>query len=535
MTDADKQSGISSWLQRVRFMVTLKLLVVFVLVGGLIGFVMFQSYFRQHRLESVPAVIRTSRLEPCPDGMFYVDIRFSYTVDRLPFKSDMYRDDFGKLCLKKEEAEAILRHYPLGGQVEASFDPEQPDYAVLDRSMGTFQKGVLTVAGGFAVILSLMFLFRGRRHMPDKISPSQVTTAVILWIGPALLCCSGSHVNAADDWTFSWHTSEVTDLAFTPDGAKLISTSLRDDRISRVVPDERTSQSVGDYVGMLTGTRSHAVAISPDGKQVAIAGFKVTTMYDLKTRNQQWQLDTSAIYKNPPTVKSLAFSPDGKLLATYGSGGRISIRNAETGEEIHRFEGGVHIPAGLVSFCNDCIAFSPDGKLFAAGSFGKGGEGSKPGELRVWDAENGELLHVWKTKDSVQDGKDNAAIHGIAFSPESRRIAIACSDGDVWIWDVATKQVSEKLKGHRSKVRRVAFSPDGRTIASAGLDRTVCVWNAETGKQINAFEIDVPRVNAVTFSPDGKFLVAGGGDFVRKGEIRMWRMHDRTLDPDERR
>ena len=201
----------------------------------------------------------------------------------------------------------------------------------------------------------------------------------------------------------SLHKSLVTGLAFTPDGTRLVSTSLSDDRISTMVPDEGTSSSIGDSVGAITGARSHAVAISPDGTQLAIAGFKETAMYDLRTQNQQWRIDTSDIYKSPPTVKALAFSPDGKQLATSGNwhfGGLISIRNAETGKEIHRFKGWVDIPAGLVSFCNDGIAFSPDGKLFAAGSFGNGlGEGPKPGELRVWDAEKGKLLYVWRTKD----------------------------------------------------------------------------------------------------------------------------------------
>jgi WD40 repeat protein len=331
-------------------------------------------------------------------------------------------------------------------------------------------------------------------------------------------------VQAEEVQVFSWHKRQVTGLAFTPDGTRLVSTSLSDDRISTMVPEEGASSSIGDSVGAITGARSHAVAISPDGTQVAIAGFKETAMYDLKTRNQQWQIDTSNIYKHPPTVKALAFSPDGKLLATYGNGGRISIRNAETGEEIHRFEGGVHIPAGLVSFCNDGIAFSPDGKLFAAGSFGKEGEGSKPGELRIWDAEKGKLMHVWKTKESVQDGKDNAAIHGIAFSPDSRRIAIACSDGDVWIWDIATKQVSEKLKGHRSRVRRVTFSPDGRHLASAGRDHTVRLWSTESWKQLASLPVDLPEISALRFSPDGNSLVAGGADALRSGagEVRIW-------------
>ena len=359
---------------------------------------------------------------------------------------------------------------------------------------------------------------------------------------------AASRVGQADDppvRVLSLHKNLLTGLAFTPDGTRLVSTSLSDDRISTIVPDDGASSSIGDSVGAITGIRSHAVAISPDGTQVAIAGFKVTTMYDLKTLNQQWQIDTSDIYNNPPTVKALAFSSDGKLLATLGClrySGRITIRNADTGKEIHRFEGWWHHPAGYVSFADDGIAFSPDGKLFAAGSFGSAiGEGPRPGELRVWDAERGKLLSVWRTKDSVQPGKDNAAIYGIAFSPDSRRIAIACSDGDVWIWDIATKQVSGKLKGHRSTVRRVTFSPDGQYLASAGRDQTVRLWSTESWKQLASLRFDTPQINALRFSPDSNSLVAGGGRSARiaiparsgrparpghpgLGEVRIWEL-----------
>ena len=344
----------------------------------------------------------------------------------------------------------------------------------------------------------------------------------------ASICLLSRCALGQDEWTFSWHSSEVTDLAFTPDGTKLVSTSLTGDRISRMTSGNQPDQPIGSKVGEITGKRSHAVAISPDGSQVAIAGFNVTTMYDLKTQNQQWQIDTSDIYKSPPTVKALAFSPDGKRLATSGNwhfGGRITIRNADTGNEIHRFGGWWHQPGGLVSFADSGIAFSPDGKLFASGSFGRdSGEGPKPGELRVWDAEKGKLLSVCMTKDSVQDGQDNAAIHGIAFSADSRLIAIACSDGVIRLWNTETATVSRELTGHQKAATAVTFSPDGQLIASGGKDRSIRVWNTSFGRQITMREVESPEINAVEFSPDGRLLVAGGGDSSRSGEVRMWRI-----------
>ncbi|MCM2372331.1 WD40 repeat domain-containing protein [Aporhodopirellula aestuarii] len=346
-----------------------------------------------------------------------------------------------------------------------------------------------------------------------------------VWL--TLICLYLPLVCVADDGTNTWHTSEVTGLIFTPDGVRLISTSLRNDRVSKVVPGENSLESIDGAAGKITGVRSHAIAITPDGSQVAIAGFKSTAVYDLKTRQELWRISTTAEEYSPPYVMALAFSPDGRQLATSGAsskvggphgykGGLITIRDAKSGRELRRFDD--------LSHASDSIAFSPDGKLFAAGTHGAGGELPEPGELRVWDVSNGMLLHLWKLKDSVQPGEERFGANGIAFSPDSRNIAVAYSDGIVRIWDVATRKTRIEMKGHRRGVRRVAFSPDGQRIASGGLDRTVRLWETGTGRQIQSFDISAAKVNTLVFSPDGDRLVAGGGDFLRSGEIQIWQL-----------
>lgn len=331
------------------------------------------------------------------------------------------------------------------------------------------------------------------------------------------------------NWTFTWHTSEVTDLAFTPDGTKLITTSLRDDRISWIVSGEDHATSTGDSAGVVTGARSHTVAVSPDGTRAAVAGFRITSMHDLTMPRELWNISTLSDEYSPPFVVAVAFSPDGRQLATSGrgsksggrhgyNGGLITIRNAKSGEEIHQYDDLPH--------ASESIAFSPDGKLFAAGTAGASGELPEPGELRIWDTSDWKLLHVWKAKDSIIPGKNQCSVTGIAFNPDSSSIALAISDGTVRLWDVATRKPRAELKGHRGAVRRVAFSPNGRLLASAGIDRTVRVWDAATGQQTTSFDVKASKINALSFSPDGSLLAAGGGDFLRMGEVRMWKLQD---------
>lgn len=360
-------------------------------------------------------------------------------------------------------------------------------------------------------------------------------TSIRTWLVAIIFTASHAgtfcHVRADEPqaWTFAWHSSEVTGLAFTPDDTRLLTTSLRDDRISKIVASTDSDSSIGASVGKMTGARSHAVAVNSDGTMVAIAGFRVTSVYDFPTLEELWQMNTAAVEYSPPFVMALAFSPDNRWLATSGSsskvggphgykGGLITIRDAKSGKELHRFHN--------LSHSSDSIAFSPDGKLFAAGTYGAGGELPEPGELRVWDAANGKLLHVWKVKDSVEAGDEHCSMAGIAFSPDSRSIAVGSSDGVVRLWNVAAGESRVELKGHERGVRRVAFSPSGRVLASAGLDRTVRIWDTATRQQVKSFDIKAPKINALAFSADGRLLATGGGDFLRMGEVRMWQLQD---------
>jgi len=235
-----------------------------------------------------------------------------------------------------------------------------------------------------------------------------------------------------------------------------------------------------------------------------------------------------------PDVFSLAFSPDGKRLATAGSvaavggshglpGGVVIVWDAETGKIVHRSD--------KLSTAASSVAWSPDGKRVVAGTNGAGGELQEAGQVWVWDAETGKALHTFPVKPKTAYG-EWASAADVAVSPDGKRVAAPVTAGSrgapagliiddtgasVRVWDLGTGKDTQPVKGLKSSVGRLTFSPDGKLLATAGSDKVVRVWVADEGRELAALPT-ADRVGAVAFSPDGKSLAAGCKD----GSARVW-------------
>jgi WD40 repeat protein len=152
-----------------------------------------------------------------------------------------------------------------------------------------------------------------------------------------------------------------------------------------------------------------------------------------------------------------------------------------------------------------CIAFSPDGKRLAVGSWHQ--------SLKVCDAATGQELltlpgHMCK-------------VYCVAFSPDGRHLAGASSDDTVRIWDASTGKTTLILEGHTSANSRVAFSPDGKRLAS-GSFKSVRVWELTTGRQVLSLQEDG---ECMAFSSDGKLLATGDRD----GTVKVWKANTGVL------
>lgn len=210
-----------------------------------------------------------------------------------------------------------------------------------------------------------------------------------------------------------------------------------------------------------------------------------------------WAQTTRSAAHSPPSIASVAFSPDGRLIAAGGQG-TVTLIEAATGRVLARLSG----HAGMVT----AIQFSPAGQVLAAA----GGLPGRSGEIRLWD------VKAHRLRQTLSGHRD--ALYALAFRPDGKQIAAASYDHNVSVWNLAAPPLPKILKDHTDSVYAVAFSPDGRLIASAAGDRTVKVWDARTGRRLYTLSEATAELYALAFRPDGKQIAAGGADKT----LRTW-------------
>ena len=232
-----------------------------------------------------------------------------------------------------------------------------------------------------------------------------------------------------------------------------------------------------------------SIAYSPDGQLLATGDIAGNTC--LCHVADEIQL---FIFEGHGWIRSVAFSPDGRTLANSSTDQTVKLWDVSTGECMRTLHGHTHRIRSVV--------FHPNGSALIGGS--------EDQTIKLWDISTGQCVKSLPGH--------TGAVNSVSLSPDGQIVTSGSDDQTVRLWNINTGQCLKILHGHTSPVRSVAFHPDGQIVASGSDDQTVRLWNINTGQCLRTLHGHTRRIRSIAFHPDGQTLASGSYDQT----IRLW-------------
>ncbi|OUL31549.1 hypothetical protein BV372_20125 [Nostoc sp. T09] len=316
--------------------------------------------------------------------------------------------------------------------------------------------------------------------------------------------------------TLQGHTGWIWAVTFSPDGKTLASCShdslIRLWDVQSIDFEQSNPANLAEVddsshlpVTCLKTLRGHSrrawtIAFSPDGQMLASGSDDQT----IRLWNAHDGTCLAVLQGHTGGVTSVRFSPNGQILASSSEDSSIRLWSVDRGTILKTLQGHTRWVRA--------VAFNPDGQTLASGSDDR--------TVRLWEVKTGTCRQTLPGH--------TGWVTSLSFSPNGQTLASSSEDASVRLWSVQDGTCFKLLQGHSSCVWDVAFNPNGQTLASGSADLSARLWDVQDGTCLKTFQGQTSGITSVSFSPDGSMLASGSYDAL----VRLWDVQQETCSKD---